>query len=388
MAENTIADAAVALPSQDLNGPVNVLQRYGEEASKRIRKDGLQQYIDPSQTEQYRHFLDDPWIAAGTPINEVVPNGGHARFLIFGAGFGGILFAVKLIQAGFSVEDILIVDPAGGFGGTWYWSRYPGLMCDVESYIYMPLLEDTQYIPKRKYASGEELREYCEAICKKYDLHRRVMFQCAGKTVDWDDRKKEWVAQIALKSKGGPTGQTTIHADFVFFASGVLNNAKLPNVQGFGSFPGKQFHSARWDYSYTGGTQEKPDLANLQDKKVAFIGTGATAVQAVPHVAIWAKELFIFQRTPSSVDVRDNKDTDLSTWESEVATRKGWWKERNINFVSFVNNVEPKPEVDLVNDKVSYNGDLNHCRVWCLLMKKRLTTTTPRSGLWLRHTVA
>ncbi|KAK5111189.1 hypothetical protein LTR85_012238 [Meristemomyces frigidus] len=342
MADTVGAGTAATIPSQDLNGPaaaasVAFLQKYGEERGKRLREDGIQQYIDPSKSEKFAHFLDDPWIETGTPINRPVPDGGHVKVAIIGAG----------------PEDLLLVDPAGGFGGTWYWNRYPGLMCDVESYIYMPLLESMDYMPKRKYSSGEELREYLESICRRYKLHDRAMFQSAGRTISWNASKNEWAVSIAEKPKGGNESEITVRADFVIFASGLLNNAKLPDMEGIDIFGGHMFHTARWEYHYTGGTQEKPELTGLEGKRVAFIGTGPTAVQAVPHLAKYAKELFIFQRTPSSVDSRDNRATDPEIWKKSVAVKKGWQRERNLNFNAFLTNAEPKPSLNLVDDQWS-----------------------------------
>ena len=131
---------------------------------------------------------------------------------------------------------------------------------------------------------------------------------------------------------------------------GVLNNAKLPDLDGIGEYRGHMFHTARWDYTYTSGAPDSPALTGLQGKKVGLIGTGATAVQAVPEIARYADKLYVFQRTPSSVDVRDNFDTDPDWWKSNVATKKDWQRERNLNFLAFVNNAEPKPAVDMVND--------------------------------------
>ncbi|KAK4541879.1 hypothetical protein LTR36_007243 [Oleoguttula mirabilis] len=355
MAETVLQTDGAKVPSQDLNGPavagpLAFMQKYSEERSKRLREDGNRQYIDPSKSDKMRHFLDDPWIENGTSVDRPVPDGGHVMVAIIGAGYGGVLFAVKLIEAGYRPEDILIVDPAGGFGGTWYWNRYPGLMCDVESYIYMPLLEEMEYMPTHKYASGEELREYLEKICRKYGLHARAMFQSAGKTISWDASRKEWTVSIVEKPKGGSESEITVHADFVIFATGLLNNAKVPDV-GLDVFQGHVFHTARWDYKYTGGSQERPELTGLEGKKVAFIGTGATAVQAVPHLARYAQDLYVFQRTPSSVDSRNNSETDPGTWKKSVAAKKGWQRERNLNFNAFMNNAEPKPSVNLVDDQ-------------------------------------
>ena len=211
--------------SQDLNGPqiadsFKLMEKYGEERDKRIRAEGVKQYIDLRTSTKYNNFVEDPWVKPSTPISSPIPDGGSCRVLIIGAGFGGILFAVKLIQAGFSARDLVIVDPAGGFGGTWYFNRYPGLMCDVESYIYLPLLEEMGYIPKRRYSSGVEICEYAESICSKYGLHERAMFQSAAKSMIWNEDKNEWIVKIIKKPKGGEESEHALHANFVTLAPG------------------------------------------------------------------------------------------------------------------------------------------------------------------------
>ncbi|KAI7223139.1 hypothetical protein KC343_g10882, partial [Hortaea werneckii] len=341
------------IPSQDLNGPTtpdlpNTTARYEAERAKRLRNQGANQYIDPSQNAKFRKYLEDPWIEAGTPVHRPVPHNGHCKVAIIGAGFAGILFAVKIIQEGYRASDLVLIDPAGGFGGTWYWNRYPGLMCDVESYIYMPLLEEIGYMPRQKYASGEELRGYIEQVAGKYGLHDRAMFQSSTQSARWDEEKQLWRLAILEKPKGATPCQIEVECDFVLLASGLLNNVKLP--QGIETFAGHMFHTARWDYEYTGGSQEDPQMTRLADKRVAIIGTGATAIQAVPQLAKFAKELFVVQRTPSMVDERGQRETDPKLWKEKIANKKGWQQERNENFCAFVSNHEPKPAEDLVDD--------------------------------------
>ncbi|KAF2215974.1 hypothetical protein CERZMDRAFT_34840 [Cercospora zeae-maydis SCOH1-5] len=342
------------MPAPDGNGQAvpndhDYIQKYALEREKRLGRGGTAQYID-SKSAKLKKLLEDPWIATGTPIQQVVQDGGHRKIAIVGAGYGGILFAVALIKKGFSTEDILIVDPAGGFGGTWYWNRYPGLMCDVESYIYMPMLEEMDYMPKNKYASGEELRKYAESICQKYGLSRTAMFQSTVQKADWDKKCNQWKLEVVQSPKGGSESRLRINADFVVLANGLLNNAKIPNTAGASDFRGHTFHTARWDYEVTGGSSASPEMSRLQDKKVAIIGTGATAVQVVPQLAKWSKKLYVFQRTPSAVDVRNNRETDPIEWKTKIATTPGWQLDRNLNFCSFVSNASPKPQVDLVDD--------------------------------------
>lgn len=330
------------------------LDKYAEERSKRMRADGPIQYIDPTASDKFKHFADDPWYKPGAcdENNARLINQRHHRVLIVGAGYGGLLFAVRLVQSGaFSPEDIVLVDSAGGFGGTWYWNRYPGLMCDVESYIYMPLLEETGYMPTKKYASGNELREYADLIASKWELENRGLFRTTVNDMTWNDDAKQWNVQALHRQNSDEEVTVSLTADFVILASGLLNFPKLAGIPGIEDYQGHTFHTSRWDYEYTGGSPEKPDLSKLADKKVGLIGTGATAVQAVPHLAEWAKELVVFQRTPSAVDRRDNRDTDPEWWKQEVLSNgAGWQRQRMENFSAFVSNASPLPDVNMVND--------------------------------------
>ena len=227
---------------------------------------------------------------------------------------------------------------------------FPGLMCDIESYIYLPLLEETGYMPKRKYAGGEEIRAYADILADKYNLRGRAMFQTSGKSLEWSS--DHWIVNLVAKSKGQPDENLKINANFVMLASGTFTYPKLPDLPGLDSFKGKMIHTARWNYELTGGAPALigADLSGLKGKKVAIVGTGATAVQVIPNVARHAGELFVFQRTPSAVDVRDNRETDPEEWKRKIATKKGWQADRAANFQLFTENVESKPGEDVVND--------------------------------------
>lgn len=326
------------------------LDIYNRERAKRLRQDGNAQYVDIPHSDRYARFGEDPWHDPveldTTPLLDVADH----HILIVGAGYGGLLFAVRLLQAGFSLDDLLLVDAAGGFGGTWYWNRYPGLMCDVESYIYMPLLEETQYMPKQKYAAGTELRDHANRIARQWGLHQRAVFRTTATRMTWNDQHMHWTVQLTHKNDGRER-KVSLQSDFVVLATGLLTIPKLPVVPGIEDFRGHIFHTSRWDYRYTGGSPENPAMTQLTDKKVAIVGTGATAIQAVPQLAKWCQRLYVFQRTPSAVDRRDNRPTDPEWWEREVVARgKGWQRERMENFNAFVSNVSPKPSVDMVGD--------------------------------------
>jgi cation diffusion facilitator CzcD-associated flavoprotein CzcO len=256
---------------------------------------------------------------------------------------------VHLIEAGFNAADIRLVDVAGGFGGTWYWNRYPGLMCDVESYIYMPLLEETGYMPKFKYAYGTELREHADRIAEKWGLTDKALFRTLCHDAVWDDAAKRWAVQFT-ESRGPtePKREIELKAQYLFVASGTLNAPQIPRLPGFDRFKGQHFHTSRWDYDITGGSQGDWTLENLKDKSVGIIGTGATAVQVIPQLAKWAKYLYVFQRTPSSVDVRGQCPTDPDEWNNKIAHTKGWQLARSESFNSYLTNA-PIGE-DLVND--------------------------------------
>jgi cyclohexanone monooxygenase len=306
-----------------------VRHRYAAERDKRIREDGNDQYIEIAG--DLAHYVEDPYVEPGferEPIDKAVDA------LIIGGGFGGLLAGARLRQAG--VKDICVVEKGGDFGGTWYWNRYPGAQCDVESYIYLPLLEELGYMPKEKYSHAPEILEHSRAIGRHFDLYDGALFQTGVKELRWSEDERRWLVST---DRGD-----VIRARFVSLASGPLNRPKLPGIPGIRDFKGHTFHTSRWDYDYTGGTAEG-GLEKLADKRIAVIGTGATAVQCVPHLAASAEHLYVCQRTPSSIDVRDNRPTDPE-WAAEL--KPGWQRERMDNFNALVTG-QPQ-EVDLVDD--------------------------------------
>jgi cyclohexanone monooxygenase len=304
--------------------PDALRERYRRERDRRLRSDGNEQYVEVKG--QFAHFLDDPYVEPGfTDEVEVV---------VVGGGFGGLLAGARLRQLG--VEDIRIIDPAADFGGTWYWNRYPGIACDIESYTYLPLLEEVGYVPKEKYSYGKEILDHSQAIGRKFDLYRDVCFQTRVEELRWDDETSRWIISTNRGDR--------MRAHYVCLATGPLNRPKLPGISGIEDFEGHSFHASRWDYRYTGGDSEG-NLTGLRGKRVGIIGTGATSVQCVPHVGEWAEHLYVFQRTPSSVDVKVNPPTDPE-WQKEL--KPGWHQHRMDNFNNLVSGL-PQQE-DLVND--------------------------------------
>ncbi|KAH7142211.1 hypothetical protein EDB81DRAFT_653288 [Dactylonectria macrodidyma] len=361
MSEATIqTNGTLVPPSQVENGDTRsiesiaaVQQKYAEERNKRLRDDGASQFIDLYDHARFRRFKADPWLEQDGPRPSVAPpqDGSRSEVLIMGGGYSGLLYAVRLLEAGFKPEEIRIVDLAGGFGGTWYWNRYPGLMCDIESYIYMPLLEETNYIPSMKYSSGKELREHAERIAKQWGFDKTAWLRQRVASIDWDDNSKEWVTGLNAQLGSGEEGPLiNVRSRFIILATGVVAVPRLPQIPGIEKFKGPCFHTARWDYASTGGTVANPEMTQLRNQRVGIIGTGATAIQTVPALAAWAKKLYVFQRTPSSVNPRDNRPTDPK-WADEMRITPGWQAERSENFNAYVANIRVNPpSLNMVDD--------------------------------------
>jgi cyclohexanone monooxygenase len=309
--------------------PDSLRERYREERDKRLRADGNDQYREVEG--DLAHFVDDPYVEPGFTREALCD---EVEVVIIGGGFGGLLAGARLREAG--VEDIRIIEKGGDFGGTWYWNRYPGAQCDIESYIYMPLLEELGYIPTEKYSHGPEILAHTQAIGRHYDLYANACFQTEVTEMRWDDSLSRWQVSTNRDDR--------IKARFVCMANGPLSRPKLPGIPGVETFQGHTFHTSRWDYAYTGG-DSSGNLTGLRGKRVGIIGTGATAVQCVPHVAAEAEQLYVFQRTPSSIDVRGNHPTDPA-WVDSL--EPGWQQRRMNNFNILVEG--GVQDVDLVND--------------------------------------
>ena len=303
-------------------------ERYAIEREKRLRPEANAQYHD--LTGEFEEFDHDPYSPpiVREPITE------HTQVVIVGGGFGGMLTGANLTKLG--ITDFRIIEKGGDFGGTWYWNRYPGCMCDVESYVYLPMLEETGFMPTMKYAYAPEIFEYCQLLGRTFDLYDGALFQTEVADMTWDDEAQLWTT---VTDRGD-----RLTSKYVVIAGGVLSKAKLPGIPGIETFTGPKFHTSRWDYSQTGGGPYDR-MEKLEDKVVGVIGTGATAVQVVPAVARSAKELFVFQRTPASVGVRNQGPTDEEWFKS---LKPGWQKERIENFTQAVTGSQP--EKNLVGD--------------------------------------
>ena len=303
--------------------------RYREERDKRIRSEGNEQYTEVEGA--FAHYVEDPYVEPGFARE---PSMDEVEVVVIGGGFGGLLAGARLRQAG--VDDLRLIDKGGDFGGTWYWNRYPGAQCDVESYIYLPLLEELDYVPREKYSRAPEILSHSQAIGRKYDLYRGACFQTEVTELRWDEDAARWIVATDRGDR--------MKARYVVMSNGPLNRPKLPGIPGVESFKGHAFHTSRWDYAYTGGDSDG-NLDGLRGKRVGIIGTAATAVQCVPHLGAAAEHLYVFQRTPSSIDVRANRPTDPE-WAKSL--EPGWHRHRMDNFNILVSG--GFQDEDLVSD--------------------------------------
>lgn len=313
-----LKDFGIAFDEKSLGfNPEELRGKYRAERDKRIRTDGNNQYKETAG--DFSKYVDDPY--ADKEFNRV-PLTDHSDVVIIGGGFGGLVSGARFREIG--TEKIRIIEKGSDFGGTWYWNRYPGAMCDVESYIYLPLLEEMNYVPIEKYTHAPEILSYCKKLADHYDLYKDACLQTEVTEIKWDESSAVWLINT---NRGDVMTATS-----VVMSNGPLNRPKLPGIEGINEFEGHTFHTSRWDYDYTGGSSEG-GLIGLENKRVGIIGTGATAVQCIPHLGASAKELFVFQRTPSSIDIRNNRETDPE-WVKNLTP--GWQKRRMENFNSLV----------------------------------------------------
>jgi cation diffusion facilitator CzcD-associated flavoprotein CzcO len=303
--------------------------RYRAERDKRLRPDANEQYVEIGGA--FAHFDKDPFVSGDSTR---APLTDHVDVAIVGGGFSGLLAGARLRAEG--IERIRIIEVGGDVGGTWYWNQYPGAQCDIESYIYLPLLEEVGYLPKEKYSYGTEILEHARRIARHYDLLDDAVFSTHVTNAEWQDESSRWLIETDRGDR--------MTAQWLVMATGPLSKPKLPGIPGIQNFRGHAFHTSRWDYASTGG-DTTGGLTALADKRVGIIGTGATAVQCIPHLGQWAEQLFVFQRTPSSIDVRGNQPTDPE-WAASLSP--GWQQERIENFGIIVSG--GRQAVDLVSD--------------------------------------
>src|SRR5579863_8160039 len=302
---SVVADRKLTeLPEMPAGATFNAEEQAKYRAFKEARR-GAADYMAMEGT--FKKYLDDVYSEPPIPREALTD---ECEILVVGAGFGGLLLWHKLSQAGFS--DVRFCEKGGDVGGTWYWNRYPGIACDVESYSYFPLLEEMGYVPSMKFASGFEILEYCQTMAQKFGFYDHCLFHTTVKSTTWDEQSGRWIVETDRGDK--------MRARFVILANGILTTPKLARIAGMEKFKGESFHTSRWNYNI-----------DLSGKRVGIIGTGATAVQAVPELAKIVGDLYVFQRTPSSIDVRDQRattDEEREAWAQEP----GWARARRARF--------------------------------------------------------
>ncbi|MCW2767872.1 NAD(P)/FAD-dependent oxidoreductase [Nocardioides sp.] len=306
-----------ATQSAEPTGPLDLdylRDKYRQERDKRLRAQGTNQYNFAEG--DLAKYDDDPYAPPAQPRE---PQTEELDVLIIGGGFGGLLAGAAMRKA--NVPSLRILDVASDFGGTWYWNRYPGVRCDVEAYIYLPFLEETGYMPTERYTAGPEILEYTHLLGRHFDLYQDALFQTRVTGMDWDEEASRWNVTTDRGDR--------FAARFVTTQSGIFSRPQLPGVPGIETFKGTSFHTARWNYEFTGGDGQGGALDKLSDKRVAVIGTGSTALQAIPQLAASAQHLTVFQRTPTAVGVRDNAPTDVEWFKSLPS---GWQQQRMDSF--------------------------------------------------------
>jgi cyclohexanone monooxygenase len=297
-------EALTALPELPAGAVFDAEEQAKYRAFREARR-GAADYM--AMEGDFKKYLEDVYSAPPIPREALTD---ECEILVVGAGFSGLLLWHKLRDAGFT--DVRFCEKGGDVGGTWYWNRYPGVACDVEAYSYLPLLEETGYIPSMKFASGFEILEHCQRLATHFGFYEHCLFHTTVEATTWDEATARWTVTTNRGDR--------MRARHVILANGILTTPKLARIAGMETFKGESFHTSRWDYN-----------VDLKGKRVGIIGTGATAVQAIPELAKVASELYVFQRTPSSIDVRDQRETtpeERDIWANEP----GWARARRARF--------------------------------------------------------
>ncbi len=292
-----------------------IRERYAAERDKRLRPDGNEQYVEPSG--RFANLLDDTYVQPQP--RESLDTEVHV--LVVGAGFAGLVTGARLKQAG--IEDVRLIDKAGDVGGVWYWNRYPGAMCDTAAMIYLPLMEEVGTVPSAKYVPAPEIHAHAKRIATVFGLYDKALLSTGIVSIEWDEASSRYMVRT---DRGD-----TLRARYVCMGTGPLHRPKLPGIPGLQSFRGHAFHTSRWDWAYTGGDPTGALMTGLADKRVGIIGTGATAVQCIPHLSRAAKELYVFQRTPSAIDARNNHPIDPEWF---AGLEPGWQRKWMMNFTT------------------------------------------------------
>ncbi|WCO68120.1 NAD(P)/FAD-dependent oxidoreductase [Iamia majanohamensis] len=307
-------DPRPAPPSEPLDKEA-LRAKYLAERDKRLRPDGNDQYVEV--TGVFAEYVEDPYVdpEPREPVHDEV------TVAFVGGGFAGLVTGARLKQAG--IDDVRIIEKGGDVGGTWYWNRYPGAQCDTAALIYLPLLEETGHMPTEKYTHAPEILDHCRRIAEHFDLYDQALLSTEVTDLTWEEATSRWV----IRTNRGDE----VRARFVALGTGPLHRPKLPGIPGIETYAGHSFHTSRWDYDYTGGDPAGAPMEGLADKRVGIIGTGATSVQCIPHLARSCGELYVFQRTPSSIDVRANHPVDPE-WFATL--EPGWQQEWLTNFTT------------------------------------------------------
>jgi cyclohexanone monooxygenase len=304
-------------------------EKYRQERAKRV---GGDRDATLELTGDLAHYLQDPY----RPARPRAAVGDAVDVTIVGGGFGGLLCGAMLRGGPFGQGRVRVIDRAGDFGGVWYWNRYPGAQCDIESYIYLPLLEETGTIPTEKYAHAPEIFDHARTLGRHYDLYDLALFHTSVTGATWHEAERQWEVATDRGDR--------FMSRYLILAIGSLDKVKLPAIPGAEDFAGHSFHTSRWDYEYTGG-RRTGQLTGLRDKSVGVVGTGATALQCVPYLGAWAGRLHVFQRTPSTVGTRGNRPTDPA-WAASL--QPGWQERRMRNFTAILAGGDA--DTDLVDD--------------------------------------